>query len=85
MDEYERAAMRMQQYGGRFSKLIGAAYMAADAENRKPLPVAYPGLFAMYDDQFGEIHERNTADAYDYTDRTARATDCSSDPMRGAA
>ena len=74
MDEYERAAMRMQLYGGRFAKLIGAAYMAADADNRKPLPVAYPGLFALYAERFD-------GDAYDYTDSTARATDCASEGM----
>lgn len=32
-----------------------------------------------------QMVSRDMLDAYEYTDRSARVTDCASDPMRGAA
>ncbi|MBU0601100.1 MAG: hypothetical protein KKD25_01705 [Gammaproteobacteria bacterium] len=71
MDKHERAAMRMQKHGGSFVRLLGATYMAADEDNRKPLLAAYPVLFARYGERF-------ECDAYDATDRTAIHADCAS-------
>lgn len=71
--EMARSAARMMAIrGGQFARLIGQAWFAADGDNRRMLVQSFPALFASYYvDQC----------AYDYTDRTARVTDCASEGM----
>lgn len=66
------AAQMMTIRGGQFARLIGQAWLVADVDNRAALEQTFSKMFASYYvDQC----------AYDYTDRTARVTDCASEGL----